>query len=498
MEQKRGHHWFTDCCQLEHLSNKKPATDAVKDKPALNALHENDYPWNNLSNVQLLSGQTAGHLFGSERVHKSGVVERRYPSAGGGSRDMGLKKLGVQHVSGSYMGLSISHNIEDHSGSLELNGLTKVRVNHVTDSDKDFCTLMNHSYSGASSSLISENATLNKSVCGNSLTLAPAYSENVLSMDQSLGQRKVSFTPMGTSYANQDNTLMLIPPRKHEGWISISPNYTNSNVDVMSTIHSSWKRNDNLISVSPSFGNLDFTIKSTVPTLEKGESGILSLGNNYGENANGNIISFGAFCGTKVSSSGAEIDGYGVSFPGCSSGYGSAEVPSQKISVQLNPDAAPKNNQPKNKKDVSNNFPSNVKSLLSTGILDDVPVKYVSWSREKSVKGIIKGTGYLCGCSECNYSKSVNAFELERHAKCKTKHPNNHIYFENGKTIYGVVQELKNTPQEKLFHAVQSVTGSEINQKNFLSWKESFEAAARELQRIYGMDEVGGRTILRY
>lgn len=65
----------------------------------------------------------------------------------------------------------------------------------------------------------------------------------------------------------------------------------------------------------------------------------------------------------------------------------------------------------------------------------------------------------------------LNAYEFEQHANCKTKHPNNHIYFENGKTIYGVVQELKNTPQEKLFDAIQNVTGSVINHKNFNTWK---------------------------
>lgn len=65
----------------------------------------------------------------------------------------------------------------------------------------------------------------------------------------------------------------------------------------------------------------------------------------------------------------------------------------------------------------------------------------------------------------------LNAYEFEHHAKCKTKHPNNHIYFESGKTIYAVVQELKNTPQDKLFEVIQSVTGSPINQKNFQTWK---------------------------
>ncbi|VVB14378.1 unnamed protein product [Arabis nemorensis] len=142
------------------------------------------------------------------------------------------------------------------------------------------------------------------------------------------------------------------------------------------------------------------------------------------------------------------------------------------------------------KKDSTNTFPSNVKSLLSTGMFDGVTVKYYSWSREKNLEGIIKGTGYLCGCGNCNFNKVLNAYEFEQHANCKTKHPNNHIYFENGKTIYGVAQELKNTPQEKLFDAIQNVTGSDINRKNFNTWKASYQVASLELQRIYGKEAV--------
>ncbi|KAL7584467.1 uncharacterized protein LOC111881151 [Lactuca sativa] len=141
------------------------------------------------------------------------------------------------------------------------------------------------------------------------------------------------------------------------------------------------------------------------------------------------------------------------------------------------------------KKEAPNSFPSNVRSLMATGILDGVPVKYVSLSKEE-LCGIIKGSGYLCGCQSCNHSKALNAYEFERHAGCKTKHPNNHIYFESGKTIYQIVQELRSTPESLLFDAIQTVTGSPINQKAFRTWKESFQAATRELQRIYGKDEL--------
>ncbi|CAI0474980.1 unnamed protein product [Linum tenue] len=136
-----------------------------------------------------------------------------------------------------------------------------------------------------------------------------------------------------------------------------------------------------------------------------------------------------------------------------------------------------------------NSFPSNVRSLLSTGMLDGVPVMYVASSREV-IRAVVKGTGYLCGCQSCNYSKVLNAYEFERHAGCKTKHPNNHIYFDNGKTIYQIVQELRSTPESKLFDVIQTVFGAPINQKSFKIWKESFQAATRELQRIYGKEEL--------
>ncbi|KAI8563964.1 hypothetical protein RHMOL_Rhmol03G0148900 [Rhododendron molle] len=43
------------------------------------------------------------------------------------------------------------------------------------------------------------------------------------------------------------------------------------------------------------------------------------------------------------------------------------------------------------KKPTSNNFPSNVRSLLSTGMLDGVPVNYIAWLREGCVSYLITG-----------------------------------------------------------------------------------------------------------
>ena len=67
--------------------------------------------------------------------------------------------------------------------------------------------------------------------------------------------------------------------------------------------------------------------------------------------------------------------------------------------------------------------------------------------------------------------KVLNAYEFERHAGSKTKHPNNLIYFENGKTIYQIVQELRSAPESLLFDTIQTVFGAPIKQKSFRIWK---------------------------
>ncbi|KAK4408846.1 hypothetical protein Sango_0465600 [Sesamum angolense] len=136
------------------------------------------------------------------------------------------------------------------------------------------------------------------------------------------------------------------------------------------------------------------------------------------------------------------------------------------------------------RKEAPHSFLTNVKSLLNTGMLDGVSVRYISASREE-LHGTIKSSGYLCGCQSCNYSEVLNAYEFERHASCKTSHPNNHIHFENGKTIHQIVQELKTTPQNMLIDAIQTLTGSVVNQKASSAWKESFKAVAHKHQNIY-------------
>ncbi|KAI6669035.1 hypothetical protein NL676_003920 [Syzygium grande] len=89
-----------------------------------------------------------------------------------------------------------------------------------------------------------------------------------------------------------------------------------------------------------------------------------------------------------------------------------------------------------------------VPNLLSTGIFDGAPVKYILRRR-----------------------KYISPYKFEFHAGGRTRHPNSCIYLENGKTVYEVFQELRNTPEDMLFDAIPIIVSSAVNQLNFHLWK---------------------------
>ncbi|KAJ8899917.1 hypothetical protein K2173_019621 [Erythroxylum novogranatense] len=101
------------------------------------------------------------------------------------------------------------------------------------------------------------------------------------------------------------------------------------------------------------------------------------------------------------------------------------------------------------KKVVRHNYPSNVRKLLSTGILDGARLKYVSLSPA--------------------------VYEFEQHAGFKTRHPNNHIHLENGRPIYSIIQEVKTAPPSMLDEVVKGMAVSSINEEFFQVCKASLQ-----------------------
>ncbi|KAI3799462.1 hypothetical protein L1987_34760 [Smallanthus sonchifolius] len=124
-------------------------------------------------------------------------------------------------------------------------------------------------------------------------------------------------------------------------------------------------------------------------------------------------------------------------------------------------------------KAIPDSYPTTVKRLLSTRILEGAKVKYISTSGE--LIGIVKDCGYLCGCATCNFSNIRRAHEFEEHAGGKTRHPNNHIYLENGKPIYSIIQAMKTAPLNTVDKAIRNVAGSAVNEELLQVWKGSLQ-----------------------
>ncbi|KAH6836583.1 hypothetical protein C2S53_005202, partial [Perilla frutescens var. hirtella] len=434
LESKRARQWFLDFAEPDLFPSKKQAVEDASGK--LESAIPSSLSWESSSGFQSVPSvpsQFMDRLFGSETTTPVNLAERNMSISGIDGSSVRKKVIGEQFENDSSVGLSISYAMEDPEAGVSYGGLRKVKVNQVKDSENGLHSSIEHGLG------ISMEQTYHS---GNENTF--------MSMGQPYGKEGGSVTLMGHSY------------------------------DIGEA---------NSRSMESAFG--------------KGLDSTMSMTHSYNK-AENNSMSFGSFQDEPVLEAPARpLNNYSLLYEQSSSQM--SEPPSRKEedvlngNVNLSTAQTPKikvDSTPKNKpesrparKEAPNSFPSNVRSLMATGMLDGVPVRYVSVSREE-LGGIIKGAGYLCGCQSCNYSKALNAYEFERHAGCKTKHPNNHIYFENGKTIYQIVQELRSTSESMLFDAIQTVTGSPINQKAFRTWKESFQAATRELQRIYGKEEL--------
>ncbi|XP_056176088.1 uncharacterized protein LOC115670245 [Syzygium oleosum] len=428
---KRTHRWLADSGEAEFFSSKKPALQSPSAQSISRISHSNIPEWESVAIFQPTSNQFVDRFFGSETIRPVDFAERSISLVEAGGANLSEKDSEEQFENDISVGLSISQSTEDPELCLSYNGIRKVKVNQVKDSETGIYGLKMNSFDR----------------------------ENHIDMHSALAydrQNEMAIIPMGQAYGK----------------------------DI---------ENVNLMRLTEEGAQ----IRSRDSTYNKEDPTVISVADVYKEE--GNIISFDCFNYERdivpVGRSVGDLDeSDSRSSLQISKADGRKQVAASNVNVtrvvKSRSDFVSKN-KPESKpsrKEAPNSFPSNVRSLISTGMLDAVPVKYVSVSREE-LRGIIKGSGYLCGCQSCNYSKVLNAYEFERHASCKTKHPNNHIYFENGKTIYQIVQELRSTPESILFDTIQTVFGAPINQKSFRIWKESYQAATRELQRIYGKEE---------
>ncbi|XP_042021095.1 uncharacterized protein LOC121768630 isoform X2 [Salvia splendens] len=466
LDQKRPHQWFMDSFEQELSARKKQTVQPFKGTSGPVAMESS--LWHDDSNFQ--SESLTQNLFNPKPVQSSNVADKNNPS-NAASLNMERKEPGNLFGNDSSVYLTMSHAGND---SLRMNsGPRKVKVNEARIPENCWPEL------GRSTSIHGEKNDVMMSAfqrSNNNMFTGPTYNTaaGTISVNPAYSKLDKSFVSLGSSSSKIDGNFMLFN-QYYNG-----PNKGDTHITVQ--------------------GRQDAAVSSLGALYHKENSSILSMAE-HSRKGDETTIVYGGFQNIveEMERSGRLITSYGgllnQSSAHSSEGLGQKDNTDQLSENDIppsssRPDGAAKNKVVKTKNGSSNNFPTNVKSLLSTGILDGVPVKYVSWSREKNLRGVVKGTGYMCSCKDCKLTKAVNAYEFERHAGCKTKHPNNHIYFENGKTIYAAVQELKNTPQEMLFDVMLNITGSAVNQKNFDIWKASYQAATKELKRIYGRDDL--------
>ncbi|KAL1538643.1 hypothetical protein AAHA92_27363 [Salvia divinorum] len=461
IDQKRSHQWFMDSFEQELSVRKKQTVEPFKGTSGP-VVMENSL-WHDGSHFQTES--LTPSLFNPKPVQSSNVADNNNPSIAA-SMNMERKEPGNQFGNDSSVYLTMSHAGND---SPRVNsGPRRVKVNEVRIPENCWPELAGSTFSRGEKNDVMTNAFQRTN---NNMFTGPTYNTaagNAISVDPAYSKLDKNFVSLGNSSSKIDGNFMF------------SNQYYNGIYNNALSIGQALNRgNYNVNALGDHYGKENGNFSSVCLPCNRGQGNPFALDPFYSK-LNETFMSAGPSKGdahiTFQGQQDAAVSSLGALYQKENSSILSMVEHSRKADETT----------------ISfGGFQNNVEEMDRSGrLITSYDVKYVSWSREKNLRGVVKGTGYLCSCKDCKLSKTINAYEFERHAGCKTKHPNNHIYFENGKTIYAVVQELKSTPQEMLFDVMQNVTGSAVNQKNFNIWKASYQAATRELKRIYGKDDL--------
>ncbi|KAJ9554717.1 hypothetical protein OSB04_009331 [Centaurea solstitialis] len=122
------------------------------------------------------------------------------------------------------------------------------------------------------------------------------------------------------------------------------------------------------------------------------------------------------------------------------------------------------------KKVVLKRFPSKLKELLETGLLEGLPVRYVRGAKvrgssDKGLPGEIRGSGILCFCETCGGKEVVTPNQFELHAGSANKRPPEYIYLGNGNTLREVLNTCKMAPLEGLEETILKAVGCSSEKK---------------------------------
>lgn len=427
-EQKRHHHW--DAAEEEFLSHKKQAAESIDNRPIPRSANMNISLWGNSSSSG--SGQFNDPDFVPDSIRSIDLHGKDISSSGTGHLNIQSRGLLGQFENDSTVNLSMSHTLKD---PLNLNGeIGKGSVTGVRTSMNAFSMSIGQPHEIRDNNKIlscSTNQTNTNSIPfqtayseedHNSISLGPSFNkanDNFILMGQTLGKGGGEFMLKGHQYHRlNDNMLSMLQPfdKGSCGFVPLDQQYGDSNNNFFPDGPVYTKEHENFVMMGPSYSKMSENFKLMAPTFDKrdalitsmnqthqkeedassismgitfdsGNSNILSMGQNYdvGEST---IISFG----TEANSSSGVISGSDILIS--QSSVQVTEATPCKDSIETNAYQITKvtstskncgvSQSKEQKKGSANNFPANVKSMLSTGIYDGVPVKYLSWSREVS------------------------------------------------------------------------------------------------------------------
>lgn len=396
IEPKRSHQWFMDGPEVELFPNKKQAVEMPNNNLFSGMLNSNLAPWGGSPSFQSFSGHLNERLFDSETARSGNFDDRNTSSVGTEKMNLGRKVNEDRFGSDSSFSLSMSNTLEDPRSGLAYGGFRKVKVSEVKDSENLMSVSVGHCYNRGDDCTMSTAHAYNKA------------DDNAISMGLTYNKGDENFLFVGGAFDRADSTFMSMgqPFNKADESISIGHTY-NENNSTMSTVQTYSKGDKSVISVCQTYNEIDKSTLSNGHIYSKGlettvsinhaynksDSNMSSIGHSYYNKGESTIISFGGCDDDDTNTPGGLLSSYELlvgqsSVPKSESN----ELVKSSADVLLNTShvtvsgienvSMKKDDQKMNKKVPANNFPSNVRSLLSTGMLDGVPVKYIAWSRE--------------------------------------------------------------------------------------------------------------------
>lgn len=395
IESKRAHQWLMDGPEVDvdlfPNPNKKQEVEAPNNLLS-GMLSSSISSWGSPSSFHSLTGHFTEQLFDPDAATMN-FEDENISSVSIDNKLSAERKDNMDLFgSDSSFGLSMSSTLQYPQSVFNYDGIRKVKVNEVKESENVVSVPTNNPYDrGVSNTLSNPQAYKGHD---NSVSMSLSYNKgdaNITLMDDTYGRTDNNLIPMGQSYNKEDDSCLPIH-QTYKGicnTISMDQGFSMFDSNVISIAQAYKKADDNSMSRDHLFTKGDDGSHGTISvghTNRKGGNCMPFVSHPYSKGES-TIISFGG-CDDDDTTPSDIISSYDL-LMGQAPSHKSEAVREKEL-VGSNSNLLPSTENVSKRKDeikmskkaTSNNFPTNVRSLLSTGMLDGVSVKYKAWSRE--------------------------------------------------------------------------------------------------------------------